>query len=553
MKKLASLALLMLLSKVYGQQINLITTINNVSGNSTYLDMPSCNDNPQAIILAEIPAYWQYDQLSKLYKEPSAPNTILTHSNIGVWYNNAKKQWAIFNEDKSYMPSGITFKVTVRQPGDSVFTITSAGDNMYNGKLVANHRLLNENNAASFLMTQNWNRGQSATGIYNGEIMAEYNPALQRWLISNRNGTPLPIGVSINFMVKPAASRFSINTISNKTDILINMPKKNPLANHKFRLICEGFSVVQATSDDILESDGPGDEMFFTFNVFEFANGFSYADVDPMQHFFNSATQKYELKTGIHGTSQLGWPVSYPSGFVKAGTAKNIGGLRATDEFLPAGASEEMLPGTAFFDRLNPKSFPLIVWEGTLTDLSQVIVLTCPWEWDGNRPEGLQRESDLSPVQNNWSSITAIAAYNYSLCHHSLDYKYGNNFWLPEGKQSIAPVFNNLDNNTGYNNLTLEVEDKFPYWKDKSGTQPFRTSGQSRVGPMAKNNETTTRPDIAPLLIRLDAIDSAGNPVIGNVAGSQERLGEKKFFFKFYNNGNGEGVYKVYFRFEKMD
>ena len=78
-------------------------TAENISDNSTYLDNPLINGNPDAIIQAT--QNWNPETGDGVY------NDHLT----GVWYDTNAEQWAIFNQDRADMPEGAAFNVFVSE------------------------------------------------------------------------------------------------------------------------------------------------------------------------------------------------------------------------------------------------------------------------------------------------------------------------------------------------------------------------------------------------------------------------------------------------------
>jgi hypothetical protein len=83
-------------------------TPENISENSTYLDNPLTNDNPEAILY--VTQNWN----------PGGSRGIYNSHPIGVWYDAGRQRWAIFNQDREAMPEGAAFNVAVlRQPAES--------------------------------------------------------------------------------------------------------------------------------------------------------------------------------------------------------------------------------------------------------------------------------------------------------------------------------------------------------------------------------------------------------------------------------------------------
>jgi hypothetical protein len=76
-------------------------TSENISTNSTYLDNPLTNDNPNIILY-----------VTQNWNPGGAAGTYNDH-NIGVWYDPSRQRWAIFNQDREAMTEGAAFNVAV--------------------------------------------------------------------------------------------------------------------------------------------------------------------------------------------------------------------------------------------------------------------------------------------------------------------------------------------------------------------------------------------------------------------------------------------------------
>lgn len=78
-------------------------TTENVSDNSTYLDNPLVNNNPNAIV--SVTQNWNPD---------GGAGTYNNHP-VGVWYDSSVKRWAVFNQDRAAMPEGAAFNISALQ------------------------------------------------------------------------------------------------------------------------------------------------------------------------------------------------------------------------------------------------------------------------------------------------------------------------------------------------------------------------------------------------------------------------------------------------------
>lgn len=77
------------------------STAENVSANSTYLESDVINDNPDAIVY--VTQSWNPDGGDGIYNDHP----------VGVWYDEGRGRWAIFNQDREAMPEGAAFNVAV--------------------------------------------------------------------------------------------------------------------------------------------------------------------------------------------------------------------------------------------------------------------------------------------------------------------------------------------------------------------------------------------------------------------------------------------------------
>src|SRR5918997_194693 len=73
----------------------------NIAGNSTYLDSPRINDDPNVVLY-----------VTQNWNPGGAGGTYNEHP-IGVWYDPSLQRWAIFNQDREAMPDGAAFNVAV--------------------------------------------------------------------------------------------------------------------------------------------------------------------------------------------------------------------------------------------------------------------------------------------------------------------------------------------------------------------------------------------------------------------------------------------------------
>jgi hypothetical protein len=79
-------------------------TEENVSQNSTYIDHPISNGNPDAILV-----------VTPNWNPEGSPGIYNAHP-IGVWYDPEAQRWAVFNQDLADMPVEAGFNVRLHPP-----------------------------------------------------------------------------------------------------------------------------------------------------------------------------------------------------------------------------------------------------------------------------------------------------------------------------------------------------------------------------------------------------------------------------------------------------
>ena len=129
----------------------------------------------------------------------------------------------------------------------------------------------------------------------------------------------------------------------------------------KYRLVALGFQVQQQSSDDLLDKDGRGNEVYVAAAVTVTTRTLSTPQVNTVRG----------GSYGDVGNSGKAFPRRY-----QAGSASRGGGL-ATGDIVPVGLNLGA-PVTA----ASPSSFPVILWEGRLNDQGMVVVHPTLWEED---------------------------------------------------------------------------------------------------------------------------------------------------------------------------
>ena len=160
----------------------------NISANSTIINHPACNNNPNAVLL--VTQNWTGSYNAKP---------------IGVWYNGTN--WAIFNQDRSTMPQGANFNVLVLSQGFSsqlnanvdVLSATDAGKKNQWGSYLTTTSMNNPN--AVIFTTQNW----QTNGPYNPHVTAVWYGG-SNWTIYNQDKQTLPTNAKFNTVSFGSAS-----------------------------------------------------------------------------------------------------------------------------------------------------------------------------------------------------------------------------------------------------------------------------------------------------------------------------------------------------------
>ena len=136
------------------------------------------------------------------------------------------------------------------------------------------------------------------------------------------------------------------------------------IVNHsgKYRIVLTGFRVTHGTSEDALRVDGLGDEVFPS------------AKVEIVDRTGKVLSSPIPIQGLIHGDT------SVAPNRIRAGSAGTAGGLQQGD-VVPAGSDPGQLPT----GQPSPVTFPFNIWEGTLTDGGDAVVIRpVLWEWDGD-------------------------------------------------------------------------------------------------------------------------------------------------------------------------
>lgn len=294
---------------------------------------------------------------------------------VGLWYSTALKKWAIYNEDRAPFPKNIRVNNVVQLygfnnetliPGLVYFKAIVSAANLSNNEVVIDNEAINGMPFLDLRATHIYSDGADAEGIYNEDYpLLKYNSISRRWILYNKNNTPLKPGMVFSIAGKSSGKLEQIAKNNNlgKGGIVYKAQKL------KFRVSINGFSCITPTADHILEVDGKGDEVFFGSLV----------------QWFNAATGEKISKPKIKWTVRYG-DINSEEGRVglriKAGSKPGaMGGVQGGDQFPAIEAWKRKQP-------LNNTSLPVLILEGTFNSPNDaVMVVPSIWEFDGTTEE----------------------------------------------------------------------------------------------------------------------------------------------------------------------
>lgn len=163
-------------------------TPRNIILNSTYLDHPAINGDPNAFILVQRAS------------EPGGDSENSAHQ-IGVWYDARRGgRWAIFNQHRASMAVGATFEVVVME-GPNTMVHRATPQNTVGNSTYVDDSLTNGNPHAILAVTQNWNPGGVGSTYNDHPVGVRYDPDEKQWVIFNRDREQMPSGATFNVAV----------------------------------------------------------------------------------------------------------------------------------------------------------------------------------------------------------------------------------------------------------------------------------------------------------------------------------------------------------------
>lgn len=171
-----------------------VTTAANTLSNSSYLDHPDANGNPQARVF-----------VTPHHAGPTAPTTAHPH-HVGVFWDAFAGRWAVYNEDRAPMALGMQFDVKVSTDDEASFTLSathySSGDW---GHALIRHPRLDGNPEATPILSHRFADASGRSSYYDHGITIIYGWAAGYWTVlfeRPESGEP----VHFNVYVPPTAS-----------------------------------------------------------------------------------------------------------------------------------------------------------------------------------------------------------------------------------------------------------------------------------------------------------------------------------------------------------
>lgn len=163
-------------------------TSSNIVSHITFLDHPSLNGKPNAIV-----------QVTPNYN-PGGSGGVYDNHPIGVYYTGSR--WAIFNQDFAAMPVNAAFNVRLGT-GPHVYTHVATAATRVGHMTYLDHPDINGRPTAMVFATANWNPSGNG-GVYNDSpIGVWYDSARARWSVFNQDFQAMPDAAAFNIMIRP--------------------------------------------------------------------------------------------------------------------------------------------------------------------------------------------------------------------------------------------------------------------------------------------------------------------------------------------------------------
>jgi len=147
-------------------------TAGNIAGDTTYIDSPLTNNNPNAMIVVT-------PNLS-----PNGGSGVNNPHLIAAWYSSAGQKWGVFDLDGSAMPVGAAFNVLVLPTDRPAFVHRSTAANILGGVTYLDHPALNGRPNAIPFIFQNTSPGGVLIPVDNHPTEVWYSTMRGQWAVS---------------------------------------------------------------------------------------------------------------------------------------------------------------------------------------------------------------------------------------------------------------------------------------------------------------------------------------------------------------------------------
>lgn len=175
-------------------------TLANVTGNTTLMNNPLINGNPNAVLI-----------VTQSWNPGGASSGVYNPTDVGVLYDAARGRWRIFNEDSTAMPLGAAFNVFVAA-GDAaagVHASTSTNTTYYWTNL--NHPQAN-NNPNALLFTTHLYGAPGHTGETHNHALGVLYSAQNRWAVFNQDVATMSLDRDFNYLIAPEHPHIYVHT-----------------------------------------------------------------------------------------------------------------------------------------------------------------------------------------------------------------------------------------------------------------------------------------------------------------------------------------------------
>lgn len=163
----------------------------NTVGDSTYLNMSGTDFKPNAKI--QVTQVW----------DPAGMGGMYNPHPVGVWYNNSRGEWAVFNEDQAPMQLGEQFYVLVNSSaphgGGKTAVHPATAANTHGDSTCLSNPLTTGNPGNVTFVTPNYDPGGQG-GTYN-DVQTGVWYASPEECVFNEDGSTLPVHSAYNLLI----------------------------------------------------------------------------------------------------------------------------------------------------------------------------------------------------------------------------------------------------------------------------------------------------------------------------------------------------------------